>query len=122
MSFNITHQHGEIKKVTLANGTIVYRPEHIFIKEWGTLHKCADYSDHFVFENPDMRKGTPGLLCTCGSVAVIVPASPDGIVVCLFDLENGLNGYHTTSLYSSRDIDKVAGKTLDMGKIRKELI
>lgn len=122
MSFNIIHQHGAIKKATLADGTVVEKEDHIFVDELSALIACTSYQDHFIYTNPDTRKGTPSYLCTCGSVAVVTPPDGAGRFVCLFDLNNGLLGYHSTALYSGKDIIKVAGKTLSMDDIRKELI
>src|SRR5688572_22198905 len=119
---NIIKNSGEVKKATLADGTIVNRVEAIFVPEYLTLIKCAEYQDHFIYENPDTSEGSSAYLCTCGNVAVITPPSPVGLFVCLFDLNSGLKGYHATSLYNLKDWDKVKGQKLDMGKIRRELI
>lgn len=113
---------GEVKSATLADGTVVYRQETLFVEEWGALVICAPYDNHFIYENPDKSKGTPGYLCTCGSVAVIAPPLPTGLFVCLFDLNSGLKGHHATDLYNKSDFDKVKGQTLDMNKVRRELI
>lgn len=119
---DIIKHTGEVKSATLANGTIVYRQEFLFIEEWQALVVCASYDDHFVYENPDKSENSPSYLCTCGSVAVVAPPSPAGMFVCLFDLNAGLLGYHSTSLYNRDEFDKVKGQKLDMNKIRKELI
>jgi hypothetical protein len=34
--------------------------------------KAADYWEHFVYINPDTRKGSWFAMCTCGSPAVII--------------------------------------------------
>ena len=120
MSFNINHHAGQVKRATLENGTIVNRPEAIFVAEYGAFVKCASYDDHFIFENPDKSEGSSAYLCTCGNVAVIAPPGPTGLFVCLFDLNTGLKGYHATSLYNKKD--GVHGQRLDMDKIRRELI
>ena len=122
MSFNITKNHGTPKKVILENGTVVERPEVIFVPEYMAMVKVAPYDDHFIYMNPDTSEGSSAYLCTCGSVAVIAPPSPAGMFVCLFDLNSGLLGYHATSLYNLKDWDKVKGSKLDMDKIRRELI
>lgn len=116
---NIIKHAGEVKAATLPDGTIVERQEWVFVEPLGRMIACAPYDNHFVFENPDKRTGTPGFLCTCGSVAVVTEL---GMLTCLFDVNTGLRGYHSTSLYNKKDIDKVAGKKLDMDKIRRELI
>jgi hypothetical protein len=121
-NFNIIHHVGEVKKVILENGTVVNRPDSIFVEDWGVFIPCASYDNHFVYENPDKREGTPAYLCTCGNVAVITPPSPLGMFVCLFDLNTGLLGQHATSLYNKEDWNKVKGRRLDMDKIRRELI
>lgn len=122
MSFNINKQAGEVKRATLANGTVVSRVEAIFVPEYGAMVRCAAYDDHFIYENPDKRRGTPAYLCTCGHVAVIAPPSPVGMFFCLFDVNSGLKGYHATSLYNKAEFKKVEGSILDMDKIRRELI
>lgn len=119
----IIKQFNSPKRATLADGTVVHREERLFVPEWGGVFiPCAPYDNHFIYENPDKRKGTPGYLCTCGSVAVVAPPQPTGWFVCLFDLNTGLKGHHSTALYNKKDIDKVAGQTLDLDKIREELI
>lgn len=123
MSFNINqHGVGEVKRAVLHNGKTVTRVDRIFIEAWGSFNECAAYDNHFIYENPDTRKNTPGLLCTCGSVAVVAPAGATGMIVCLFDLNTGLLGHHASDLYNSKDIDKLQGKKLDMDGLRKELI
>lgn len=122
MSFNINRRVGTPKKVVLENGTVVERPEAIFVPDYGTLVKVAPYDDHFIYENPDTSEGSSAYLCTCGNPAVIAPPGPLGLFVCLFDLNTGLLGHHATSLYNLKDWDKVKGQKLDMGKIRRELI
>lgn len=122
MSFNITKNHGTPKKVVLENGTVIERPEAIFVPEWGVMVKCASYDSHFIYLNPDTSEGSSAYVCTCGNPAVIVPPSPAGLFVCLFDLNSGLLGYHATSLYNLKDWEKTKGQRLDMDKIRKELI
>lgn len=119
---NIIKHAGTVKTATLPDGTTVHRQERIFVEEWGAFVACAPYSDHFVYINPDTREGSPGHLCTCGAVAVVTPPSPTGLFVCMFDLNSGLLGYHSTALYNKKDIDKVKGQKLDMNKIRRELI
>lgn len=119
---NIIKHAGTVKTATLPDGTTVHRQERLFVAEWGAFVACAPYSDHFVYENPDTRNGSPGFVCTCGAVAVVTPPSPTGLFVCMFDLNSGLLGYHSTSLYNKDDIEKVKGQTLDMNKIRRELI
>lgn len=119
---NIIKHPGEVKTATLADGTIVHRQGRLFVAEWDAFVVCAPYQDHFVFENPDTRNGSPGFVCTCGAVAVVTPPSPTGLFVCMFDLNSGLLGYHSTSLYNKDEIEKVKGQTLDMNKIRRELI
>jgi hypothetical protein len=120
--FNINQRVGTPKKVVLENGTVVERPEAIFVPEYMAMVRVAPYDDHFIYENPDTREGTPAYLCTCGNVAVIAPPGPMGLFVCLFDLNTGLKGYHATSLYNLKDWDKVKGQKLDINKIRGELI
>jgi hypothetical protein len=120
MSFNITKNSGTPKRVTLENGTVVERPEFIFVPDYRAMIPTAPYSDHFIYENPDKSEGSSAYLCTCGNVAVIAPPGPAGLFVCLFDLNSGMKGYHATSLYNKKD--GAHGQRLDMDKIRKELI
>ena len=122
MTFNITKNHGTPKKVVLENGTVVERPEFIFVPEYMAMIPVAPYHDHFIFENPDTREGMSAYLCTCGNVAVIAPPSPTGMFVCLFGLNTGLKGYHATSLYNLKDWEKTRGQRLNLDKIRRELI
>lgn len=122
MTFNINQRVGTPKKVVLENGTVVERPEFIFVPDWGVIIPCAPYSDHFIYENPDTSEGSSAYLCTCGNPAVIAPPSPAGLFVCLFDLNTGLKGQHATSLYNLKDWDKVRGTKLDINRIRGELI
>lgn len=122
MSFNINHHVGEVKKATLADGTVVTRQEKIFVPDYFAFIKCAEYDSHFIYENPDKSEGSSAYLCTCGNVAVIAPPGPMGLFVCLFDLNTGLKGYHATSLYNLKDWEKTKGRKLDMDKIRRELI
>lgn len=122
MNFNINHHVGEVKKATLADGTVVTRQERIFVPDYFAFIKCAEYQDHFIYLNPDTSPGSSAYLCTCGNVAVIAPPGPMGLFVCLFDLNTGLKGYHATSLYNLKDWEKTKGQKLDMDKIRRELI
>lgn len=122
MSYNIVHHIGEVKKVTLANGTVVNRPDAIFVPEYGAMIPCAPYDNHFIYENPDTSEGSSAYVCTCGNPAVIAPPGLLGMFVCLFDLNTGLLGHHATSLYNLKDWEKVRGSKLDMNKIRRELI
>jgi hypothetical protein len=122
MSFNINRHVGAPKKVILENGTVVERPEAIFVPDYGVFIPVAPYSDHFVYENPDKSEGSSAYVCTCGNPAVIAPPGPGGMFFCLFDLNTGLKGYHATSLYNLKDWDKVKGTKLNIDKFRRELI
>jgi len=94
---NIIRSHGTPDKVTLADGTVIYRDpdERMFIPEYGTFIKCAPYSTHFLFTVPVRIKGA-GMLCSCGSPAVIVGAKAyahlssfkEAMVVCQFHTTN----------------------------------
>lgn len=116
---NIIKHAGQQNSAILADGTIVYRQESLFVEDWGAFVLCAPYDNHFVYENPDKSNGSPGYLCTCGAVAVVAPPNKHGLFVCIFDLNTGMAGYHSTSLYNK---DEAHGQTLDISKIRKELI
>lgn len=122
MTFKLIKHAGEVKKATLADGTVVNRQSVIFVEEWGVMVKCAEYDTHFIYPNPDTSEGSSAYLCTCGNPAVVAPPSPAGLFVCLFDLNTGMKGYHATSLYNLKDWDKTKGQTFDLDKIRRELI
>lgn len=72
------------------NSKTVRRVEKIWIEDYSGFVPCAPYDNHFIFENPDKRKGTYSFLCTCGSNAIVVGsnvyagnASPAGLMfVC----------------------------------------
>ena len=122
MTFNIIHHKGMVKQAVLENGAIVTREEELFIPEWGAFVKCASYEEHFIFENPDKNEGAPAYVCTCGGVAMVRGAGSAGLFVCMIH-EN--YGNHSTSYYNLKDIDKVAGKTIEVsdsggkGKIKR---
>lgn len=122
MSYNIVKHAGEVKQITLENGTVIERQEALFVDAWGVMVKCAPYDNHFIYRNPDTSEGSSAFLCTCGNPGIVVPPSPAGLFVCLFDYNTGLKGQHATSLYNLKDWQKVRGQTLDTNKIRGELI
>lgn len=72
---NIIRSHGDLNKVTLIDGTVIYRDPSgkIFVPEYGTFIVCAPYGNHFIFEVPKRIK-TVSYMCSCGSPAVIVGA------------------------------------------------
>lgn len=49
----------------------VYRLDRLYFAEHG-LVKCAEYDNHFIFDNPSKRIGQWSPVCTCGSPAGIV--------------------------------------------------
>ena len=119
MTYNIIHHRGTVKQAVLENGEIVKRYDELFIPEWGAFVKCASYEEHFIFENPDKKEGSPAYVCTCGGVAMVRGGGSDGLFVCMIH-EN--LGDHSTSFYNVKDIDKIAGKTIEVsgkrGRVR----
>lgn len=89
--FSIIRYRGEPKKATTLHGETVFRADQLLIPEWGAFVKCAPYDDQFIYANS--ADGEPSYMCTCGSVAVVVPPSPEGLMVCL---QHQTFGYHTT--------------------------
>lgn len=83
-------------------GIPVERRDKIFIPEYNRDVSCTPYDNHFVFENPHTTEGEPCYLCTCGSMAGIVP-SITGVFVCLFYQQLG---YHQTKVVNKKDIEK----------------
>lgn len=118
MSFNIIHHRGMVREATLLDGTKVFRQEEIFVPEWGAAVKCAPYTEHFIYESPDKRVGSPAHVCTCGSIAMVRGGHANGLFVCMAHEQFG---NHTTSYLNLRDIDKVAGKLLDVDGKKVEI-
>ena len=101
MSYNIIQHKGRQTKATTAKGIIVKRADSFFTEEYG-ITKCADYDDHFLYENPTI--GESSFMCTCGSVAVIAnPYQAGNMFVCL---NHATYGFHTTSQVNKKDFDK----------------
>ncbi len=113
MSFNIIKHKGAPQQAKTLGNTTVSRQEQLFIPEWGALVMCAPYDDHFIYENPDKAYGSSAYLCTCGSMAVVVPPEPTGMFVCHF---HATYGHHTTSVVNKKDFGKLSGQTLNPAK------
>jgi len=87
----IVRSLGDAQKATLADGTVVYRTDALWVDGYG-LVKCAPQSAHFVYAVPKNHKGW-GLYCSCGSIAGVVgyaaysklasPMSDGKVVACL---------------------------------------
>ena len=74
----IIHHKGDLKSVTLEDGTVVKRQDQYYCgPEYGTV-KTVQMDNHFIFEDPGYKKGIIGrskFMCTCGSLGVIVGAN-----------------------------------------------
>jgi hypothetical protein len=107
MSNVISHAGTPTKFFDERTGQTVERQEQIFVPEWGAMIPTAPYDDHFIYENPDKRKGSPSFMCTCGAFAVVVPPfGNDRMFVCN---HHATYGFHTTSMVNKKDIEQ--GKT-----------
>jgi hypothetical protein len=73
-SFSIIHHRGSPNEATTLDGHKVERQEELFIPDWGTFVKCAQYDDHFVYEDPESKNivGRWMHMCTCGAPGIIV--------------------------------------------------
>jgi len=88
-------------KAVTDKGVVVKRSESFFTKEYG-ITPCADYDDHFLYENH--TPGESSFLCTCGSVAVIANVySKAKQFVCL---NHATYGFHQTSQVNKADYEK----------------
>jgi hypothetical protein len=98
---------GDLKKATLEGNIPVSRQENIYINsEYGTV-AVAHYDNHFIFRDPmyERKVGRSMLMCTCGSIGVVVGAKdyannaspttgkdsthPGQMIVCLLHQKNG---------------------------------
>lgn len=103
----VVRQVGSKNEATLYVGKKpykVYRQDRLFFPEHG-LVKCAEYDNHFLFDNPSKAIGQWSPVCTCGSPAGIVgynaykqdasPTTsmestvPGELVVCLSHAQTG---------------------------------
>jgi hypothetical protein len=75
------------QKVTLPDGRIVQRKAALFVKEWLALVAVAEYDKHFIYESNVVNQ--PAYMCTCGSVAGVVPRGPQGKFSCLHYINAG---------------------------------
>lgn len=100
-NFSIIRHRGQQNKAQLEDGTWVERQEFVLVPEYGGFVRCADYLEHFIYENPNTKQKGSAYLCTCGSMAVltgpggyVLDASPQGkMMVCYVHATTGL---HTT--------------------------
>lgn len=101
MRFNIIQQLGDPKEATTLRREKVARQEQIFVIEYENFVKCTPYDNHFIYESdkPDQSS----FMCTCGSIAVIVPPGPAGLFVCH---QHATNGFHTTSIMNTKDVEQ----------------
>lgn len=103
MTYNIINQRGTPKQATTAKGKVIRRQEYFYAEQYGMV-KCADYDDHFIYENPEI--GQSSFMCTCGSPGVI--ANPDGGAKMFVCLNHATYGFHQTSQVNKKDFE--AGK------------
>lgn len=87
---------------TTLDGITVYRKDRIFIPELGTSVLCAQYDEHFVYEEPTGKKGRPSFMCTCGSAAIVAGVSgyegqqsPSGLM--LLCMLHATRGHHSNT-------------------------
>lgn len=95
--YAIIKHRGDPKHATRDDGVEVYRSEKIFVKENNEFVPCAQYDNHFVYE--DKRPWHWAHMCTCGSPAVIVgtnvykkdasPTASGKLFVCFHHANNG---------------------------------
>jgi hypothetical protein len=107
-SFAIIRQWNSPNQAETMDGHLVEREKHLYFGEpFNRFVLCADYDTHFVYDDPEARKGTIGRwtpVCTCGSAAGVVgynaykqDASPSAgmvtgeLVVCLIHAQTGLH-------------------------------
>ena len=101
-SFSIIHHRGSVNEATTLDGHKVIRQEEIFIPQWGTFVRCAEYDEHFVYEDPEskVRIGRGVHMCSCGSAAVIVGFTgykrdaskiTGGMLVCKIHADTGFH-------------------------------
>lgn len=104
MSFDIINTKGRAMQAKTPSGKTVTRVGSLFTEEFG-LTQCADYWEHFIYENPDKTPGRSSFMCTCGSMAVI--ANPyqtrNKQFVCH---HHATYGVHTTSHVNKKDFEK----------------
>jgi hypothetical protein len=100
--FNIIHHSGYPMEATTLDGIKVFREDEVFVPEWQEAVRCAQYDDHFVYEEPTHSYGKWSYMCTCGSPAVIVEreayrkdsALTGKMLICYF---HRMYGKHQTS-------------------------
>lgn len=90
-AYKVVRNVGDLKAVTLWDGTEVERQEHIFVGGYGLI-RCCPYELHFIYETPKNAPGW-GLYCTCGSIAgvagmaayskLISPTTSGHMIVCI---------------------------------------
>lgn len=104
MSYNLISQAGRVMHATTPQGKTVKRVESLFTTEFG-ITQCADYWEHFIYENPDKTAGRSSFMCTCGSAAVIANpyATRKKQFVCH---HHATYGFHATSQVNKKDFEK----------------
>lgn len=73
--FNIIRVAGIPQEATTSDGHKIHRSDKIFVPDFFRFVVCAPYDNHFLYEDPEFKKGTIGrwfAMCTCGSTAVVV--------------------------------------------------
>lgn len=103
MSFDIITNKGRVMQATVGRW-VVKRTKSLFTEEYG-ITQCADYWEHFIYENPDKTPGRSSFMCTCGSTAVI--ANPyhtkNKQFVCM---NHASYGHHATSQVNKKDFEQ----------------
>ena len=72
ISFSIIKHRGDPTSATTLDGIKVSKEESLFVPEWGTSVKAADYGNHFLYLDNSKKIGRWWAMCTCGAPAVIV--------------------------------------------------
>lgn len=108
-SFSIIKRYLSPNSAVTGEGHTVRREDRIFLRDPSQYIRwvaCAPYDNHFIYKDPEYEKGTIGksaIMCTCGSMAVIVgynaykkdasPATDSGnpgeLLVCLMHAQTG---------------------------------
>jgi len=102
ITFSVIRHRGDPKSAVTLDGYTVAKQDKVWIPEWNSWVRCADYHmEHFVYLDPTAhltnKRGRWFSMCTCGSPAVIVGedvyGTDGGMLVCYF---HAAFGKHTT--------------------------
>lgn len=64
----ITH-HGRVMEAIDPHGRRIYREDKLYLDSHKTWYEVMPYDTHFIYKARDVG---PGILCTCGSMAIVV--------------------------------------------------